>query len=81
MFFSTTPDIITPRWCRHGCEGRVAGSSSISFQLTVHILIRSNDSVLGFLRDDVPKNWKTYCDTVTDNFRIIDPADFRVLKA
>jgi hypothetical protein len=29
----------------------------------------------------VPKNWKTYCDTVTDNFRIIDPADFRVLKA
>jgi transposase len=39
------------------------------------------NAVLGFLRDDVPKNWKTYCDTVTDNFRIIDPADFRVLKA
>jgi len=37
--------------------------------------------VLGFLRDEVPKNWQTYCDSVTDNFRIINPADFRVLKA
>lgn len=39
------------------------------------------NAVLGFLRDDVPKNWRVYCDTVTDNFRIINPADFRVLKA
>jgi transposase len=39
------------------------------------------DAVLGFLRDTVPKNWRTYCDSVTDNFRIINPADFRVLKA
>lgn len=39
------------------------------------------DAVLGFLRDNVPKNWRTYCDSVTDNFRIINPADFRVLKA
>jgi transposase len=37
------------------------------------------DAVLGFLRDDVPKNWRTYRDTVTDNFRVIDPANFRVL--
>jgi hypothetical protein len=27
----------------------------------------------------VPKNWRTYCDRVTDNFRIIDPKNFRVL--
>ena len=39
------------------------------------------NAVLGFLRDEVPKNWPTYCDTVSDNFRIINPADFRVLKA
>jgi len=39
------------------------------------------NAVLGFLRDEVPKNWPLYCDTVTDNFRIINPADFRVLKA
>ena len=36
-------------------------------------------AMLTFLRDDVPKNWDTFCDRVTDNFRIIDPKDFRVL--
>jgi transposase len=39
------------------------------------------NAVLGFLRDEVPKHWDTYCDSVSDNFRIINPADFRVLKA
>ena len=39
------------------------------------------NAVLGFLRDEAPKNWRTYCDSVSDNFRIINPADFRVLKA
>lgn len=39
------------------------------------------NAVLGFLRDEVPKNWCTYCDSVSDNFRVINPADFRVLKA
>jgi hypothetical protein len=29
----------------------------------------------------VPKNWAIFCDSVTDNFRVINPADFRVLKA
>jgi hypothetical protein len=37
--------------------------------------------MLGFLRHEVPKNWQKYCDLVTDNFRIINTADFRVLKA
>ena len=36
-------------------------------------------AVLTFLRDDVPKNWCTYCDSVTDNFRVISPKDFRVV--
>jgi hypothetical protein len=35
--------------------------------------------MLTFLRDEVPKNWTVYCDEVTDNFRIIDPTDFRIL--
>lgn len=39
------------------------------------------EAVLNFLRVDVPKNWHLYCDSVTDNFRIINPAEFRVLKA
>jgi transposase len=39
------------------------------------------NSVLRFLREEVPKNWAIFCDSVTDNFRVINPADFRVLKA
>jgi hypothetical protein len=27
-------------------------------------------SMLTFLRDDVPRNWRIYCDAVTDNFRV-----------
>ena len=38
-------------------------------------------SVLHFLRQEVPKNWAAFCDSVTDNFRVINPAHFRVLKA
>jgi hypothetical protein len=36
-------------------------------------------TILNFQRHDVPRNWHTYCDHVTDNFRVIDPKDFRVL--
>ena len=39
------------------------------------------NAVLNFLRVEVPKNWHLYCDSVSDNFRIINPAEFRVLKA
>lgn len=35
-------------------------------------------AMLSFLRDDVPKNWRSYCDSVTDNFRVINPKNFRV---
>jgi len=27
----------------------------------------------------VPENWRTYCDQVTDNFRVIDPKKFRII--
>jgi transposase/predicted nuclease of predicted toxin-antitoxin system len=37
------------------------------------------DAALGFLREKVPKNWPSFCDSVTDNFRVIKPKDFRVL--
>jgi transposase len=37
------------------------------------------DAILTFLRDEVPRNWHRYCDSVTDNFRIISPEDFRIL--
>jgi transposase len=37
------------------------------------------DAMLDFLRENVPKNWDTLCDSVSDNFRVISPKDFRVL--
>ena len=37
------------------------------------------DATLGFLRETVPRNWADLCDSVTDNFRIISPKDFRVV--
>ena len=37
------------------------------------------EAMLGFLREKVPKNWPRFCDSVTDNFRVINPKDFRVL--
>jgi hypothetical protein len=37
------------------------------------------DSILTFLREEVPRKWDTYCDSVSDNFRVIYPEDFRVL--
>ena len=36
-------------------------------------------ATLDFLRDKVPRNWAQICDSVTDNFRVISPKDFRVL--
>src|ERR1019366_4914247 len=37
------------------------------------------DATLGFLREKVPRNWANLCDSVTDNFRVINPKDFRVV--
>lgn len=38
------------------------------------------DTMLRFLRETIPKNWMEFCDAVTDNFRVISPRHFRVLK-
>jgi hypothetical protein len=37
------------------------------------------DAALNFLREKVPRNWAEFCDSVTDNFRIINPKDFRMV--
>jgi transposase len=37
-------------------------------------------AVLEFLRETIPKKWKTFRDTVTDNFRIISHQNFRILE-
>ena len=36
-------------------------------------------AVLWFLRDKVPRCWEMFRDLVTDNFRVINPKDFRVV--
>jgi transposase len=38
------------------------------------------DATLGFLREEVPRSWDRFRDSVTDNFRIIKPGDFRVMN-
>ncbi|HVC62758.1 MAG TPA: transposase, partial [Acetobacteraceae bacterium] len=37
------------------------------------------DAILTFLREEVPRNWRLYCDEVTYNFRIISPKDSWIL--
>ena len=34
---------------------------------------------LRFLREQIPKNWSRFRDSITDNFRVISPKDFRVM--
>jgi len=38
------------------------------------------NGALTFLRKDVPEKWLELCDSVTDNFRVINPKHFRVLR-
>ena len=38
-----------------------------------------SDAILTFLREEVPRKWRIYCDDVSDNFRVISPKDFRIL--
>jgi transposase len=37
------------------------------------------NALLDFLRSEVPRKWGELCDSVTDNFRVILPAKFRIL--
>ena len=38
------------------------------------------EATLGFLRQEVPRKWVEFSDSVTDNFRIISPKEFRLLR-
>ena len=37
------------------------------------------DTVLSFPREKVPRNWVDFRDSVTGNFRVINPKDFWVM--
>jgi transposase len=36
-------------------------------------------AVLTFLRYDVPRRWSIFCNHVSDNFRVIDPKNYRII--
>ncbi len=38
------------------------------------------DATLDFLREKIPRNWVDFRDSVTDNFRVLNPKDFRVVR-
>ena len=38
------------------------------------------DALIRFLREKIPMLWENFRDSITDNFRIISPDDFRVIK-
>ena len=38
------------------------------------------DAMLTFLRNGVPANWREWCDEVTDNFRVITPKEFQIIR-
>jgi transposase len=37
-------------------------------------------AIMTFLAQDVPRRWDEFRDSVTDNFRVIDPSEFRVSR-
>ena len=37
------------------------------------------DTTLSFLREKVPRNWANFRASVSANFRVISPMDFRVM--
>lgn len=38
------------------------------------------DAILAFMRETIPREWKNFRDTVSDNFRVITHENFRVLE-
>ena len=34
--------------------------------------------MLTFPREEIPANWREWCDEATDNFRVINPKGFRM---
>lgn len=64
----------------------LAGPTSALAQRPNIVVIMSHDqadgdATLGFLRGKIPRNWADLCDSVTDNFRIINPKYFRAVTS
>ena len=66
----------------HGQRSNVPAGLRVRTPTDCSVSVRSGqfaDATLDFLRDKVPKNWQRCRDLVTDNFRVINPKDFRVV--
>lgn len=88
----TTPDAIMRSWCRPDWRSQAAGSNCTSSQPTAHMSIRSSgcgglmhkhtfkdfsEAILNFLREEVPRNRRIYCNETIDRFvPIISPGIF-----
>jgi hypothetical protein len=57
---------------------RVATSSPTRHK-TYQTCAQFGDATLDFPRGKVRCDWVEFCDSVTDNFRVINPKDFRVV--
>ncbi len=37
------------------------------------------DTTLEFLREKIPRDWSRFRSAITDNFRVINPRNFRIM--
>jgi hypothetical protein len=52
---------------------------NVTYNRCYAIFTEFRNAALGFLHEKVPKTWRGFHDSVTDNFRVINQKDFRVL--
>jgi hypothetical protein len=60
-----------------GLEGNCDARDGATFADCLKRPSRERESLTG--EREVTKNWDAYCEAVSDNFRIINPTDFRIL--
>ena len=39
------------------------------------------EAITEFLETTLPENWKQFLDTITDNFRVISPKQYKIIQA
>jgi hypothetical protein len=66
-----------PSYCPHLKSGCGASCTETSpHNKTYETCAQFADAALNFLREKVPRNWAEFCDSVTDNFCVINQGIF-----
>ena len=60
-------------------NSRIAAHRHVTHNKRYATCAQFADATLSFPREKVPGNWANLCDSVTDNFRVINPKDFLVV--